>query len=510
MKNWNYIEGAKVGNESIASHPESLVAQEIYKIYMDAGKDENKALETLSTKYKSIPKEALKKHLKDAIKAYASIVRNSKTGNGVWYGEAWNGDKFCYYKDKDDNTAEVSKKVDKNGNASWIVTFRSGKSSGYGRFIGEYSDFKKAKNVAEDKVHAARTGNETLHEYMTSKPRVINEDKTGIEPFFKKLAKDGKERAEKDDEDIEKVGNAKDKAGKELKVGDGVSIDTGDPKYNKGHIVSIDGDKLRVSVTGTGGSIWSTPAREVKKIGNKNPDWNVGNIDWDVGNFNGKWYITRNGQKLKGPFLSMKEAENYLDGHKWELQDKYGNTKTGNQSPQERLNQDLSIIKEECRKKGISLSFSELAKELEKYGWDFNELRKLKLPVSIGNSSSDDKFAYVMREFDEGKLKTPDGKVVTDPAQAKAIAYSESKKTENSLKRAFNALAKNKKVKNSAVREYKHSDGRVAQIDFNEDGSDADMSIYEDGNSNKELEHKNFSTIRDAEQYVTSHGFRRI
>ena len=127
--------------------------------------------------------------------------------------------------------------------------------------------------------------------------------------------------------------------------------------------------------------------------------------------------------------------------------------------------------------------------------------------VKVGNSAADDKFAYVMREFEEGKLKTTDGKVVTDPAQAKAIAYSESKKTENGLARARNAMAKNKKVKNSAVREYKHTDGRWAQIDFNEDGSDADMSIYD---GSKEIEQKNFSTIRDAEQYVTSHGFRRI
>lgn len=42
-------------------------------------------------------------------------------------------------------------------------------------------------------------------------------------------------------------------------------------------------------------------------------------------------------------------------------------------------------------------------------------------------SAKEKKFAYVMREFAEGKLKTPDGKVVTDPEQAKAIAYSESK-----------------------------------------------------------------------------------
>jgi hypothetical protein len=77
------------------------------------------------------------------------------------------------------------------------------------------------------------------------------------------------------------------------------------------------------------------------------------------------------------------------------------------------------------------------------------------------NSASDDKFAYVMREFDEGKLKTPDGKIVTDPAQAKAIAYSESKKTENGCARARNAMACNKKVRNSIYSELNKSDKRV-------------------------------------------------
>lgn len=46
---------------------------------------------------------------------------------------------------------------------------------------------------------------------------------------------------------------------------------------------------------------------------------------------------------------------------------------------------------------------------------------------SENESAKEKKFAFVMREFAEGKLKTPDGKVVTDPEQAKAIAYSESK-----------------------------------------------------------------------------------
>jgi hypothetical protein len=43
--------------------------------------------------------------------------------------------------------------------------------------------------------------------------------------------------------------------------------------------------------------------------------------------------------------------------------------------------------------------------------------------------SPDDKFAAVMREFHRGTLHSSDGKIVTDPAQAKAIAASESGKT---------------------------------------------------------------------------------
>lgn len=127
----------------------------------------------------------------------------------------------------------------------------------------------------------------------------------------------------------------------------------------------------------------------------------------------------------------------------------------------------------------------------------------------IGNeeTKAERKFGKVMGEFEEGALKTPQGKTVTDPAQAKAIAYSEADKVDN-LKRARNAM--NKKVKNSSVREYKDSQGRIAQIDFNSDGTDADLAIYEDERMSKSVEQRNFSTIRDAEQYVQSHGFRRV
>lgn len=116
-------------------------------------------------------------------------------------------------------------------------------------------------------------------------------------------------------------------------------------------------------------------------------------------------------------------------------------------------------IKEELKRRQIGNAkvinsdrefFKELADDAkEREDKDKQEVEKLvenrlekEYGVKAKNEASDDKFAYVMREFDEGKLKTPNGKVVTDPAQAKAIAYSESKKTENGLARARNAIKK--------------------------------------------------------------------
>lgn len=77
---------------------------------------------------------------------------------------------------------------------------------------------------------------------------------------------------------------------------------------------------------------WSK-IKELSTEDASNPDWNVGNFDWNVSNFNGQWYITKNGQKFKGPFPSMEEAARYLDGHKWELEYKLGKSKTEDSDP---------------------------------------------------------------------------------------------------------------------------------------------------------------------------------
>lgn len=112
--------------------------------------------------------------------------------------------------------------------------------------------------------------------------------------------------------------------------------------------------------------------------------------------------------------------------------------KVGNASSEyEILKQDPSKMHPLYKK-----AYEEAMKKLAREDEDFKKRFEKEYGVKAKNEASDDKFAYVMREFEEGKLKTPDGKVVTDPAQAKAIAYSESKKTENGLARARNAIKK--------------------------------------------------------------------
>jgi hypothetical protein len=143
-----------------------------------------------------------------------------------------------------------------------------------------------------------------------------------------------------------------------------------------------------------------------------------------------------------------------------------------------------------------SLSFKE-KEEYKKGYYSTNDLKKEDI-YKWGNSASDDKFAYVMREFDEGKLKTPDGKVVTDPAQAKAIAYSESKKTENGLARARNAM--NKRCGNSQVTLWKGNDSVL----ISEDGT----VQYLESNS-FETDRDKYGSMQEAIDDLTKKGYRK-
>lgn len=79
----------------------------------------------------------------------------------------------------------------------------------------------------------------------------------------------------------------------------------------------------------------------------------------------------------------------------------------------------------------------------EAYHKKYMELDRTGNKKTGNETKAEEKFGKVMGEYEEGALKTPQGKTVTDPAQAKAIAYSEADKVDN-LKRARNAMNKKK------------------------------------------------------------------
>ena len=86
-------------------------------------------------------------------------------------------------------------------------------------------------------------------------------------PTYKIRMKSGKEIWRYEEEiGNKKVGNATDRNGKELKVGDMVAVKTSDPTLNHGRIVKISGDQISVDVTGED-DIWTTPARQAVKMG---------------------------------------------------------------------------------------------------------------------------------------------------------------------------------------------------------------------------------------------------
>ena len=254
-----------------------------------------------------------------------------------------------------------------------------------------YAEMMDAKDIAEEwarATHAQKgdnleSGRKTAEEaYRKAKKAyesyAMNSD--GTEKLFHSLKKDVEEKEEDNDEKIEEVGNAG--YSMQLKPGQHVSVRDSGSEWD----VKI----LRDNKDGT---------YEVKT----------------------QW----------GSVATIRE-ENIV---------KVGNSKscnkTGNSSEYDILKQDPSKMHPAYKK-----AYEEALKKLSKEDEEMKKRFEREYGVKAKNEASDDKFAYVMREFDEGKLKTPDGKVVTDPAQAKAIAYSESKKTENGCARARNAIKK--------------------------------------------------------------------
>ena len=61
---------------------------------------------------------------------------------------------------------------------------------------------------------------------------------------------------------------------------------------------------------------------------------------------------------------------------------------------------------------------------------------RVRRPQAVGGDmGTDDKYSKVMKEFQSGNLKSSAGNIVTNPKQAQAIAYSESKRTQGARER---------------------------------------------------------------------------
>jgi len=144
----------------------------------------------------------------------------------------------------------------------------------------------------------------------------------------------------------------------------------------------------------------------------------------------------RGGEKGYGTIPSLYRASKR---HIQDLEKKLKNigNKVGNSTyditERDYENEYKTLVRERNNVQEGSPEYKKIQKRLE-------EIRKKLGRSPFGNSASDDKFAYVMREFEEGKLKSSSGDIVTNPEQAKAIAYSESKKAENGLSRARMAM----------------------------------------------------------------------
>ena len=239
------------------------------------------------------------------------------------------------------------------------------------------------------------------------------------------------------------------------KVGNGINVQPVTPSQKPGTKPQSAPDTKKKDekeeTTDKNGRTFREVLEEVKKTGNK---YNIKPMSYKADAYRyGKELAEQDFKNFKYSNTSTLESiyRNNTSGEDYEqygfLDFKKGyydtyqqmDKKVGNVSSEyEILKQDPSKMHPMYKK-----AYEEAMKKLSREDEEFKKRFEKEYGVKAKNEASDDKFAYVMREFEEGKLKTPDGKVVTDPAQAKAIAYSESKKTENGLARARNAIKKN-------------------------------------------------------------------
>lgn len=388
MKNWKYIDGAKNGN-SLSDKLKTIGRDKIVLTSPNGGKiilhkdgdafvSEKGQIQTILEKNPSF-EAALEKYKSKGYK-----IGNEKACNALKY-----------------TSLEEAKKMCRQMNDS----------------LAPDAALRHYRHVYEKDgaYYVMETGEATAK----GMKRVGNE-KTGAEGFFKQLSDDVKEREKKDDKEIEEVGNRIDWS--ENLVGKNVWVKDKGEEW-KVYVLQDKGDKVYIRDEEDGTQGWVSKKRITGKVGNSDPKEEY----WK------RQYIEA--ARKKG--ISEKEIQEFIkkiekEGAKGVL------------IPVKNIASEYEILKQDPSKMHplYKKAYEEALKKLSREDEDFKKRFEKEYGVKAKNEASDDKFAYVMREFDEGKLKTPDGKVVTDPAQAKAIAYSESKKTENGLARARNAIKK--------------------------------------------------------------------
>lgn len=287
---------------------------------------------------------------------------------------------------------------------------------------GEIPYYNEAKqNYAHWGLLRETIGNDTPSEYAKRPAKIVGENSLP-EELEKDVEKKDEEKVE-EVKKLEKLGNFK-TGTSQLKAGDKV-ISFGKKGTVKGvydeNADTIYGEPL-IEVEFEDGSTKKIGEHYMRKVGNSDT----------VSEYNAEIQrLTKKAEQLRrmGQGKSAMEVERQIEKLGKELREYTGN-KTGNFKT-------VHIIAPNGEEKD--------AIDYDQWHYkclDTGELVEKRFSKVVGNSASDDKFAYVMREFADGKLKTPDGKVVTDPEQAKAIAYSESKKVENGLARARKAIKK--------------------------------------------------------------------
>ena len=461
MKNWKYIEGAKTGNaDNWRSYDEM-----IKKAKHDLEVIKQKEREATSFSKKQDLASA-RREIEDKLKYYQKQTGNIKDDakakelhkkmmdakeNAEEWGRASN------YQKKDNleggrKAAEDAYRKAKKEYEDYAMNSKTGAEE----FFKQLSDDVKEREKKDD-ADIEKVGNRTISNESEMSQELKNLLKQANPEWKDKVSFAFSHGFDIDENDFinaikkdlqnKRTGNVKDKNDRDLKVGDVVDV-----RGKKGKITKIIGDVIEVFYDNRGTYNPDRTDRhyadEATKVGNSKTGnvqyHNVGKITIKLEANDDDWTVyDESGNELKSGKGGLGRAKTWAEHFS-----RFTNKRTGNK---EYSTDDFKRIKEEALRIAQTTKDEEKKKralkiaDYMKYAHNQPDWGKIVDRYDaelkqIGNSASNDKFAYVMREFDAGKLKTPDGKVVTDPAQAKAIAYSESKKTENGLARARKAM----------------------------------------------------------------------